>query len=382
MAGFLFGATAMFAAMYETQAILPIVGRDFGVSPSRAGLTVSLVVIVVALSAWVWGPVSDRIGRRRSLILASSLLAAPTLAGAFATDFWVFLACRILQGVCMPGLLIVGVPFVIETYAPRYGTRVMGFYISSLLLGGLLGRVGISLVASALTWRWAVALLTILPVTAAVVLYRTVPTEAARPARGTKGGPSKLLALLRNPALVSATLTGSGAFFAFIAVYTYAAYRLEAAPFRLGENAIGLVFLLWLVGVLAPTIGKLAERHGWRRVAAAAMLAGGTGILLTLTSSLPLVIAGLGLVIFSAFTGQTAAMLGQGTSTDMDKGLASALYFSVYYAAGSLAGYLPGLAWESYGWTGVASTALGSYAFGLTAAVGGALLVRRLARYR
>ena len=150
MAGFLFGATAMFAAMYETQAILPTVGRDFGVSPSQSGLTVSLPVISVAIAAWIWGNVSDRIGRRRSLILSSSLLAIPTLAGAFAPSFATFLACRIAQGVCMPGLLIVGVPFVIETYAPKYGGRVMGYYICSLVAGGLLGRVGVAMIASRL----------------------------------------------------------------------------------------------------------------------------------------------------------------------------------------------------------------------------------------
>ena len=50
MSGFLFGATAMFAAMYETQAILPTVGRDFGTTPSETGLTVSLVVVVSSVS--------------------------------------------------------------------------------------------------------------------------------------------------------------------------------------------------------------------------------------------------------------------------------------------------------------------------------------------
>ncbi len=380
MSGFLFGATAMFAAMYETQAILPTIGRDFAVTPSRAGLTVSLVVIAVAVAAWIWGPVSDRIGRRRSLILASVMLAVPTLAGAFAPDFGTFLACRILQGVFMPGLLIVGVPYVIETYAPRYGGRVLGYYMGALVAGGLIGRVGVAMIASVSSWRWAIGLLTVLPVTAALVLWRNLPPELVRPARGEHSGIGKLVALFRNPTLLSASFTGCGMFFAFIAVYTYVAYRLEAAPFHLGATGVGLVFSVWLLGVLAPTIGKLAERRGWRRVSAVALVVGAIGVGLTLTSSLPVVVVGLGLVILAAFSGQTAALLGQGTSTETDKGLASALYFSLYYAAGSLAGYLPGLAWESYGWDGVAITAFGSYAFGLVSVVAGALVLRRIAR--
>lgn len=381
MAGFLFGATAMFAAMYETQAILPTVGRDFEVSPSQAGLTVSMVVVSVGLAAWIWGPVSDRIGRRRSLVLSSWLLAIPTLAGAFAPDFWSFLACRVLQGICMPGLLIVGVPYVIENYAPRYGGRVMGYYICALVTGGLIGRVGVAMLTSLLTWRWAIAIITVLPVTAAAVMGRSLPVEDVRPARSA-GGLRKLAKLVRNPALMSAAASGCGGFFAFIAVYTYAAYRLEGEPFDLSPTKVGLVFLLWGLGSLAPWMGRLSERFGWRRVAASAMVMGSGGIALTLTHVLVLVIVGLGLVIFTAFTVQTAAALGQGTSTTTDKGLASAVYFSLYYAAGSAAGYFPGLAWESFGWGGVAVTAFGSYVFGLVATVGGAFLLRRRAHGR
>lgn len=381
MAGFLFGATSMFAAMYETQAILPTLGRAFHVSPSEAGLTVSLVVFSVMAGAWIWGPVSDRIGRRRSLVLASWLLAAPTLAGAFAPNFETLLACRVLQGLCMPGLLIVGVPFVIETYAPRHGTRVMGYYIASLVTGGLVGRVGVALITSVSSWRAGIAVLTVLPVTAALVLGRSLPPDTA-PARSGRGGARALRAMLRNPVLLSASFTGAGGFFAFTATYTYVGYRLEGPPFHLGPTLTGLVFLLWVLGGLGPTMGRLAEGHGWRKVAAAAMCLGVCGIVLTLTHVLVLVIVGLGIVIFTAFTVQTAASVGQGTSTTADKGLASAVYFTVYYAAGSIAGYAPGLAWESFGWIGVASSALGSYAVGLVATVGGALLLRHLAGRR
>lgn len=65
MSGFLVGATGMFATMYSTQAILPELSKTFGVPPSRAGLSVSVVVLMLAAGSWLWGPVSDRIGRRR-----------------------------------------------------------------------------------------------------------------------------------------------------------------------------------------------------------------------------------------------------------------------------------------------------------------------------
>src|SRR5216117_2824906 len=77
MAGFLLGAASMFAVTYSTQAILPQLGRAFDVSPAEAGLTISVVVLALASGAWIWGPFSDRYGRKRSIVLASALLVAP-----------------------------------------------------------------------------------------------------------------------------------------------------------------------------------------------------------------------------------------------------------------------------------------------------------------
>ena len=52
----------------------------------------------------------------------------------------------------------------------------------------------------------------------------------------------------------------------------------------------------------------------------------------------------------------TAAQLGVAEASDVDRGTASALYFSIYYSVGAVGGYLPGLAWERFHWIGVACT--------------------------
>jgi len=118
MLGFLVGASAMFATMYSTQAILPTIGRAFGVAPARAGLTISVLVLAMVLGAWMWGPLSDRVGRRRCLIAASALLVPATIAVAVAPTFEVLIATRFIQGLILPGLLVVGLPYVSEVFVP------------------------------------------------------------------------------------------------------------------------------------------------------------------------------------------------------------------------------------------------------------------------
>jgi YNFM family putative membrane transporter len=381
MGPFLLAAAAMFTAMYSTQAILPDIGRAFGVSPSQTGLTVSLVIGSLAVGAWFWGPLSDRIGRRASLVLASALLVVPSVGLAVAPTFGVLLAMRALQGLCMPGLLTVGVPYVTEAFEARIGARAMGLYVSSLVFGGLVGRVGVALVAAATGWRVALGAVAVLPLLATLVMRRRLPPEPEAPS---SAGLSlrTLAATLSNRTLLAATLAGSGLFFAFMGTFSYIDFRLEGEPFSLSPALVGLVFLLWIMGAAGPAAGRLAERHGWRAVCLGGLLLCAGGLTLSLVDVLAVVIAGLALVTLGNFSAVTAAQLGVAGSTDRDRGLASAVYYSSYYVAGALGSYLPGLAWESGGWSGVWALDVAAYLIALTAIVAAATRARALSPAR
>jgi YNFM family putative membrane transporter len=378
MGPFLFAAAAMFTAMYSTQAILPALGRRFDVSPSQAGLTVSVVIGSLAVGAWFWGPLSDRIGRRASLVLSSAVLVAPSLGAAVAPTFALLLVARAAQGLCMPGLLTVGVPYVTEAFAQRIGARAMGLYVSALVVGGLVGRVGVALLTAAFGWGAALAMVAALPLAATLVMRRSLPPEG--PSAGSAGlSPRTLRALLANRALVAATLAGSGLFFAFMGAFSYIDFRLERPPFELSPAVIGLIFVLWVMGAIGPVAGRLAGRHGWRAVALAGLLCCAGGLSLSLVNVLAVVVVGLALVTLGNFSAVTAAQLGVAGSTERDRGMASALYFCSYYVAGALGCYVPGLAWQAWGWTGVWAMCLAAYALGLGAIATAAVQARRAA---
>ena len=108
----------------------------------------------------------------------------------------------------------------------------------------------------------------------------------------------------------------------------------------------------------APLTGRLAERVGWRRVAFGTVLLSGSGVLLTLPNVLPLLVLGLACVASAMFAGVTAAQLGISDVARVDRGAATALYFSIYYSLGALGAYVPGLAWQAWGWGGVAAAGL------------------------
>ena len=365
LAGFMLGAAGMFATMYSTQAILPELSRDFGVSPSRAGLTISVVVLAVAIGGFFWGPVSDRIGRPRAIRMASLLLVPPTIGVAFAPGFEALLACRTLQGLCMPGLLTVGAPYVVEAFVPRIGARAMGYYVSALVAGGLVGRLGVALASSLVGWRVAIGLLALFPLGAALAMRRGLP-EPDLAARG--GGWRRHLTNVR---LLGVSVGAAALFFTFVGSFTFVTYRLEEPPFSFSLAAASLVFLLWFIGLVGPLAGRFADRVGWLRLALGTVLLSATGLLLTLPDVLPLLVLGLACIAAAMFTGYTATQLGVGDVARIDRGAATALYFGIYYSGGALGAYLPGLAWQEWGWGGVVTAglvALGLAAVGLTSA--------------
>src|SRR5215210_2829529 len=362
MSGLMLGAAGMFATMYASHAILPELATDFDVTPSQAGLTISVVVLAVAVAGWFWGPLSERVGRKRSLMLASGLLVLPSLGAAVAPSFPSLLLCRALQGACMPGLLTVGVPYVAEVFAPGMGGRAMGYYTIALVGGGLLGRVGVGLITSVADWRIGFLVVALLPLAGVILMRRRLP-EAPVPERS--GGHRTAVATqLRNPGVLVPGLAAGALFFSFVGVFSYATFRLRAPPFGFDTAATSLIFSLWALGGVGPAAGRMADRFGWRHVALASLGAVAAGIALTLPASAATMLPALALTTLGMFAGVTAAQLGLAAAGPADRGVASAIYFSFYYGGGALAGFLPGLAWERWGWPGVVAVAFPALCIG------------------
>jgi MFS transporter, YNFM family, putative membrane transport protein len=376
----LFFATAfIFANMYTTQSILPLFGAAFHVSAPTAGLTVSVLVLAVAFGSLIYGPLSDRIGRKPVMVGASLLLAIPTLLCGLAPTFAALVCFRALQGLLVPGLTSVAIAYVNETFTGRRQGLAMGIYVSGTVLGGLFARVGSGLLTDLYGWRPAMLAFALPTLLAALAMWFFLPQSAgeARPhgeralsfserGRILQQVLTDMGEHLRNQRLVGAFVIGFTLFFGFIGAFTYLPFYLSGPRFGLSPGAVSLVYVLWLTGIFSPVAGALAARLGPRRAIACGMTLAAAGLMITLIPRLPLVILGLGLLTLGMFSTTPAVNLYVNRQAGKARGTAACMYLSLYYFGGSFGAIVPGLVLLWAGWPGVVLLCLGMIVLALS----------------
>jgi len=353
MAGFLLGAAGMFAVTYSTQAILPQLGRTFHVTPAEAGLTIS-VVVLGARGRRVDLGAAFRPLRPQALDRARE--RAPRRADDRRRPGAELRAVTRVSGAS--GSLHAGAPDRrsalhhggIHT-AHRWARD--GNYVTALIAGGLIGRVGVALLAAAVGWRWAIGLLAVLPLAAAVVMHRSLVDLPLAPAEGSRYSGvrrqlrnRRLLQTRRRAARSSSPSSGPSR----TSSSAWSGRRSRRAGRRQRRLRALAARCLWPSLRHARRPDRLAAPRGQRDCRRR------RGLALTLPVRLPTLVLSLALVTLANWAGVTAAQIGVAAATNVDRGTASALYYSLYYFTGALGGYLPGLAWQRFHWGGVVAT--------------------------
>ena len=119
--------------------ILPVIGEELGVGPGPLGWLVSLYSWMLAAAALVMGPVSDRIGRRRVLLIGSGWLAVALALHGAAHSFGMLLAARALAGVGGGMLSGAAVSYVGDAFSYERRGWATGWVMSGVPFGLVLG---------------------------------------------------------------------------------------------------------------------------------------------------------------------------------------------------------------------------------------------------
>ena len=262
---------------------LPALRDGFAASMSQAQRTLSALLLAFGISQLVWGPLSDRFGRRPILLWGLVAYSLASVASALAPSMEQLIFWRIVQGAAMGAAVMCARAIVRDLYQPRDGASIMSKGLSGLgLLACICAPLGGAL-AELFGWR---AALMALPVfgSAALLLIALRFQETLQHKNPQALHAATLLRtwkmILGNPTFLAFSALSAasyGGLFTFLASSSFIFIQV----FGLSHAGYGLMMFFVSIAYLAGTFicRRLLPRFGLRQtvaIAAASSLAGGT----------------------------------------------------------------------------------------------------------
>lgn len=262
---------------------LPALTEGFGAAMPQAQLTLTALLLAFGLSQLIWGPLSDRFGRRPILLIGLGAYVLASVACTLSPSMAALIFWRTVQGAAMGAGVMCARAIVRDLYTPAIGARVMSKGLSGLAvvacasapLGGLLSDL----------FSWRMALLALAIFGAATLALVALRFEETVPQKNPKAlEPATLvrtwLEILRNPTFLAFSALSAasyGGLFTFLAASSFVFIKVLG----LSKTHYGLImFTMSLAYMLGTFLCRwLLPRFGVKRsvaIAGAFSLSGGS----------------------------------------------------------------------------------------------------------
>ena len=247
----LLGAQAITSDLYLPA--LPALTEGFGAPMSKAQLTLSAMLLAFGLSQLIWGPLSDRFGRRPILLLGLAAYIAAAIGSALASSMDLLIVWRALQGAAMGAGVMCARAIIRDLYVPAEGARAMSKALSGLgLIACLSAPVG-GLLSDLFNWR--VALLALAVFGAAALALVATRFEETLPLKNPRAlEPVTLvrtwLTVARNPTFLAysaLSVTSYAGLFTYLGTSSFVLIKvlgLSKTQYGLCMFAVSFVYIL------------------------------------------------------------------------------------------------------------------------------------------
>ena len=113
------GSFIIFANVYVTQPLLPMLADNFAVSALEAGWSFTATTLMLGLSLLIYGPLSDALGRRPIMLISMAGATLVTIALSFTESFSSLLLLRALQGLLLGGLPAIAIAYMGDEFSKK-----------------------------------------------------------------------------------------------------------------------------------------------------------------------------------------------------------------------------------------------------------------------
>lgn len=262
MIALLSGASAMGpAAMQILLPALPVIREDFLVSPGVAQLTLSLSMLSIAIATLAYGPISDRYGRKPTLIAGTVITLLGSLACLAAPTVELLILGRIVQAFGGAVGLVVARAIVRDVYGPQESARIISTLVMVMVVIPMLSPALGGELMTLFGWRSVFIVIAVFSAVMLVIMTMRLPETLTEPVAFT--GIGGMLGTFRT-LLRSGIFRGYAFSVAFVSVvfFSFIAGAPEIMVSVLGrpETEYGYYFIMVPAGFMAGNY--VSRRYG------------------------------------------------------------------------------------------------------------------------
>src|SRR5439155_12368228 len=239
-----------FCALHMVVPALPLLVQVFDESPARVQLVLTLYLAGIAAGQLVYGPLSDRFGRRPVLLAGLAVFVAGTVLCGLAGSLAILIFGRVLEACGACAGIVLARAIIRDVYEREAAARGLALVMMVMSFAPAISPAVGAYLAEWLDWR---AIFVLLGVAGAIVLVATAArlreTNRHRVRLDLNGMAGSYAVLLRSPAFLGFALCGactSASWFTFIASAPYLVSEALGEP----PSTYGLMILLPMAGYL------------------------------------------------------------------------------------------------------------------------------------
>jgi YNFM family putative membrane transporter len=372
------GSFVSAASLRVADTLLPQFAAEFQVSPGDASIVVTSFAIAYGVSQIFYGPLGDRFGKLR-VILVAMIIAAMGIAGsAFAPDLASLALLRLVSGAGAAAIVPLSMAYIGDVVAYEQRQAILARFLTGFILGTAFGQSAGGWFADHLGWRDLFLIFAALFLAVDLLLWRASRRIVERHAPREKLASlvlRYLRILRRRPAQIVLATVAAEAFlfyggFAFIGAYLRYEKDLDLTRIGLTLACFGLGGVLYSMVLVRLFLRGLGERG--MAALGGLVLAASYLLLVTVDRPLlaPLAVAGLGLGYYLLHN--TLQVRGTQMAPE-ERGIAMSLFASLLYLGQAAGVALGGIGIDRVGYApilAVAGLLLAALALAFAASLG------------
>lgn len=268
---------------------LPGIAREFGTGSASAQLTITLYLIGVTFGQLIYGPLSDRFGRRPLLMGGLAVHMLGSLACALAFSIEMLVVARVVQALGACAGVVLARAVIRDAWPRDEAAAVLGYVTMGMTIAPMVAPVLGSLLEEAWSWRGGMLACLVFALPVALASWKRLPETLAEPQKlpglaAILRAFGSLWAIPLFRAYAAVTACSTGIFFAFLGGAPHVVVQgMGHSPVTFGI-AFAVMSVLFAAGGWVS--GRLSPRLGITRMLEIATLLTTGGALLALAMAL------------------------------------------------------------------------------------------------